>query len=102
MHYGRIDLGEGIYVIKSKSVKNVLSVTIGVLIMGSNFKIIFDDVVLFCCICCIFFVDVILIISDITIITVKGIGYHWIIYDINKCNIIYLLENSVLDDHGYI
>ena len=49
----------------------------------------------------VFFVDVILIISDINITTVKGVGYHCIIY-INKSNIIHLLENSVLDDHGYI
>ena len=49
----------------------------------------------------VFFCRCYVILSDITITTVKGIGYHCIIY-INKSNIIHLLENSVLDDHGYI
>ena len=41
-------------------------------------------------------------IGDITIIAVKGIDYYCIIQDINKYDAVYLLENYVLDDCGYI
>ena len=41
-------------------------------------------------------------ISDIAIITVKGLDYHCIIHDINKSKAIHLLDDSVLDDRGYI
>ena len=40
--------------------------------------------------------------SDIAIITVKGVGYCCIIHDISKSEAIHLLQNSVLDDCGYI
>ena len=41
-------------------------------------------------------------ISNIAIVTVKGVDYHCIIHDISKSEAIRLLENSVLDDCGYI
>ena len=41
-------------------------------------------------------------ISDIAIITVKGVDYHCIIHDISKSEEIHLSKNSVLVDHGYI
>ena len=41
-------------------------------------------------------------ISDITIITFKGMDYLCIIEDISKSDAIYLSENYVLDDRGYI
>ena len=41
-------------------------------------------------------------ISHITIITVKGIDYRCIIYDIRKSDAYNLLENLVLDNLGYI
>ena len=41
-------------------------------------------------------------ISDIAFITVKGVDYCCIFYDISKSEAIHLLENSVLDDLGYI
>ena len=41
-------------------------------------------------------------ISDIAIIVIKGVDYHCIIHDISKSEEILLLENSVLDDPGYI
>ena len=68
-------------------------VTISFLIMGSNFKIMFVMVAMtvFC-----------LNTSDIAIITVKNVDYRYIIHDINKSEAINLLENSVLEDHGYI
>ena len=41
-------------------------------------------------------------ISDIAIITFKGVHYCCIIHDISQSAAIYLLGNSVLDDRGYI
>ena len=41
-------------------------------------------------------------ISNIAIVTVKGVDYHCIIHDTSKSEAIRLLENSVLDDCGYI
>ena len=41
-------------------------------------------------------------ISDIAIITVKGAAYCFIIHGISKSDAINLLENSILDDRGYI
>ena len=35
--------------------------------------------------------------SDVAIITVKGVDYHCIIHEISKSATIHLLENSVLD-----
>ena len=41
-------------------------------------------------------------ISNIAIITIKGIDYHCIIHDISKSKAIDLLENSVLEHHGHM
>ena len=41
-------------------------------------------------------------ISHITIITVKGVDYFCIIHHITKSKAIHLLENSVLEECGYI
>ena len=41
-------------------------------------------------------------ISDIAIITVKNVNYSCILYNINKSESIHILENFVLEDHGYI
>ena len=41
-------------------------------------------------------------ISDIAIITVKNVDYCCIMYSISKSEAINLLENSVLEDRGYI
>ena len=40
--------------------------------------------------------------SDIAIINVKGVYYRCNIHDISKSEAINLLENSVLNDSGYI
>ena len=40
--------------------------------------------------------------SNIAIINVKSVDYCCIIHDISKSEAIHLLENSMLDDHGYI
>ena len=39
---------------------------------------------------------------DLLIIIVKGIDYHCIIHNISKSDAINSLENSILDDRGYI
>ena len=41
-------------------------------------------------------------ISDIAIITVKGVDYRCIIHDLTKSEAICLLENYMLDDCGYM
>ena len=41
-------------------------------------------------------------ISDIAIITIKNVDYRCIIHKISKSEAISLLENSVLEDRGYI
>ena len=41
-------------------------------------------------------------ISDIAIITVKNVDYRGIIHNISKYEAINLLQNSVLEDRGYI
>ena len=41
-------------------------------------------------------------ISDIAVITVKGVDYLSIIHEIYKSEATHLLENSVFEDRGYI
>ena len=41
-------------------------------------------------------------ISDIALMTVKNVDYRCIIHSISKSEAINLLENSVLEDRGYI
>ena len=41
-------------------------------------------------------------IRDTAVITVKNVDYHCIIHNISKSEAINLLENSVLQDRGYI
>ena len=41
LYYNRIDISEGIYPTKSNKVENACFVTIGVLIMNSNFNILY-------------------------------------------------------------
>ena len=43
-----------------------------------------------------------LCLSDITIVTVKGIDYRCVIHYSSKFNANHLLEKSLLDDHEYI
>ena len=62
------------------------------LIMGLNFKI---PIVMF-------FMIWWCVVSDIAIITVSWVDYCCIIHGISKCDTIHLLENSVVDDRGYI
>ena len=89
LYYDRIDISKGIDL---AIVKNIWFATIGVLIMDSNFKIMYVMAVMIWC----------LNISDITIVTVKNVDYGCIIYNISKYEAISLLENSVLEDRGYL
>ena len=41
-------------------------------------------------------------ISDIAIITVKGVDYRFIIHGVKKSEAVSLLKNYVVDDRGYI
>ena len=41
-------------------------------------------------------------ISNISIVTVKGVDYRCVIHDINKYKAIRLLKNVALNDFGYI
>ena len=41
-------------------------------------------------------------ISNIAIVTIKNVDYHCIIHNISKPEAINLLENSVLEDRGYM
>ena len=41
-------------------------------------------------------------ISEIAIITVENVDYRCIMYNINKSEAIYLLENHVLENRGYL
>ena len=80
--------------LKVTTVKNVWFVTLGFLIMDSNFKIIYAKVVLIWQFC--FYM------SDITIITAKNVDYRCVIHNISESETISLLKNSVLQDCGYI
>ena len=62
--------------------------------MDSNFNILYA--------CCHDLSMMCLNISDIVIITSKNVDYCDIMYGISKSEAIYLLENSVLEDRGYI
>ena len=60
--------------------------------MDSNFKIQYCHV----------FTILIVNISDIVIIIIKNVHYRCIIHNISKSEAINLLENSVLENCGYI
>ena len=76
-------------------VKNIYFATISILIMGLKFQNYFCNgyhgSTMFR-----------LNLTNIAIATVKSVDYRCIIHDISKSEVICLLENSVLDDCGYI
>ena len=91
-----IDISEGINVAKSNNSKESMIFTIGLLIMESNFKIMYAMFV-------IYLTMLSVNISNIAKkITVKKFNYRCIICNISKSEAINLLKNSVLEDHGYI
>ena len=81
--------------LKLTKVKNAWFVTIAFLINGFKFQ---DSI----CNGCHDLTMLNLNIRDIAIITVKNLDYLCIIYNISKSEAINLLENSVLEDRGYI
>ena len=76
--------------LKVITVKNVLSTAIGILIMGSNFQNLLVMVAMICF--CYVLMLAILLLSQLKVLTI----------DITKSDAIYLWENSVLEDRGYI
>ena len=76
--------------LKVITVKNVLSTSIGILIMGSNFQNLLVMVAMICF--CYVLMLAILLLSQLKVLTI----------DITKSDAIYLWENSVLEDRGYI
>ena len=91
----RIDLSEGICVVKSNSSKECIVCRYWFFSIGSKFQDSvynhYHDLTMFC-----------INISKIAIITNKGVDHCCIICDISKSDAIHLLENSVLDDQVYI
>ena len=79
---------------KVKTIKKAWFVTIGFLIMGFKFQDsvcnVYHDLAVLC-----------LNISNIDIITVKGVAYRYIILSISKSEAVHLLKKSVLEDREY-
>ena len=95
LYYDRIDISKGIDPAKSNSSKECMICHYW--LFNHAFK--FQDSV---CNGCHDLTTLCLNINDIAIITVKNVDYHCIIHDINKSEAINSLENSVLEDCGYI
>ena len=95
LYYDRIDIIEGIHSGGSNSSNEC---TVGYYWL-SNLGFEFQDYV---CNGCHYLAMLCLNISNIVIITVKGVDYCCIIYDIIKSKAIRFLEKSVLEDRGYI
>ena len=95
LYYDRIDISEGIDPAKSNDNKECMICHYW--FFNHEFK--FQDYV---CNGCHNLTMLCLNISDIAIITIKGVDQHCIVYYITKSEAIRLLENSVLNDCGYI
>ena len=95
MYYDIIDIREEIGLAKSNNIKK--SIICYYQLFDHRFAFqdsicnVFRNLLILC-----------LNISDIVIITVKGVDYCFVIRDINKFKPSHLLENSVLEDRGYI
>ena len=87
LYYERIDLSERIDLAKSNNSKECMICHYWFFNHGFKFQ---DSV---CNGCCVF---------TIAIITIKNVDYRCIIHHISKSDAINLLENSVLENCGYI
>ena len=94
-YYDRINISEGINLVKSNNSKEYMICQYWFFNHESKFQeSVFNgchDLTMLC-----------LNISHITIITVKNVDYRCVIHNISKSESISLLENSVLEDSGYI
>ena len=95
LYYDRIDISEGIILIKVIEVKNAWFVNY--CFFSHGFKL--QDSA---CNCCHDLKMLRLNISDIAIITNKNVDYSWIYHEISKSEAINLLENSVVEGRSYI
>ena len=95
LYYGRIDISKGINLAKSSKSRECMICHYWFFNHGFEFQdYICNDchgLIIFC-----------LNISDTIIITVKTVNYRCIIHTISKSEAIDLLENSVLENCGYI
>ena len=95
LYYDRIGLSKGIDFAKSNDIKECMVCHYWFFNHGFRFQ---DSV----CKCCYDLAMLFLSISNIAIITIKGVEYRCIIHEITKSETIHLLENAKVDDHGYI
>ena len=95
VYYHRNDISEGIDLAKSNNSKECM--ICHYCLFNHGFK--FEDSV---CNGCHDLTMLNVSISDIVIITVKGVDYRCIIHNISKSERANLLKNSVLEDCGYI
>ena len=95
MYYDRIDISQGRDLAKSNNSKECMICHYSFPNHGFNFEGYvcnrFHDLTMLS-------VDI----SNIAIITFKKVDYHCIIHNISNSEAINLLENSVLEDRGYI
>ena len=95
LYYDRIDISEGIDPTRSNKSKECMIC----LYRFSNHEFKFQDSA---CNGCHDLTMVSVNISDISMISIKNVVYRCIIYNISKSEAINLLENSVLEDRGYV
>ena len=95
LYYDRIDISEGIDLVKSGNSKECIVCHYWFFNHGFKFQ---DSV----CNGCHDLTMLCLNISNIAFITVENIDYRCIIHNINKSEAINLLKSSVLEDRGYI
>ena len=95
LYYDRIDISKGIDLAKSNNSKECMICHYWFF----NNEIKFQDSV---CNGCHVLTVLSVNISDIDIMTIKNVDYRCVIHSISKSKAINLLENSVLENGGYI
>ena len=95
LYYDRLDVSEGIDLAKSNNSKECMTYHY----WFSNHGFELQDVV---CNGCHDLTMLIVNISNIVIINITNVDYRYIIHNINKSEAINLLDNSALEDRGYI
>ena len=95
IYYNRIDISEVIDLTKSKNSKECMICHYWFFNHGLKFQ---DSVCNGCHVFTMLYVNI----SDIAIITTKNVNYRCIIHSISQTEAINLLENSFLENGGYI